>query len=818
MDYRSAAGTSVEKIFQDLTTSIAGLGENEARERLAKWGANQIKFQPVTAWQILVRQLSSPFIYLLIAAVFLTLVLGERLDSLMITLFIVINTTIGFVQEYRSEKSLQLLQKYIQESARVRRQGEVVLVNKVSLVKGDILILETGDIIPADVRLIEAEDLTVDESTLTGEPYATAKITSEIGKVRNVYQAKNICFAGTTVTHGKARGVIFATGKETLFGEISKLTLATERVGVFEKEIKKISRFILRMVLLTLTVVVIGNLIIKGGRVGPLELIVFAVALAVSVVPEALPVVITFSLTKGALKLAENKVVVRRLTAIEDLGSIEILATDKTGTLTENQLAVEEINSADPEKTILYAALAASPEHSRMKSDFDFAILAVEKNKAALSGYRVISQIPFNPQTRMNETHLTVAGRKEIVFRGAPEEILKLVALTNKQKQNLGDWVSQKGRAGLRSLALAVKRDGKTSFLGLISFTDPIKATAQRAVNDAEKLGVKIKILTGDGKEVAGQVAAKIGIIKDAGEVISGDEFEALSTEEQHGAVEKYSVFARVTPQQKYHLVSLLQEKYEVGFLGEGINDAPALKIANVAMVVNSAADIARESSDIILLRKSLEVIVGGIKEGRIVFANTSKYIKATLASNLGNFYAVATASFLIDFLPMLPVQILLVNLLSDFPMISVATDNVDSREVEKPERYKIKDIALVALVLGLVSTFFDFIFFAFFRSSPAILQTTWFIGSILTELVFIFSIRTRQFFLRAKAPSGLLTALTLIAGLITIIIPQTRFGEEVFKLISLPSGTIALILLIVCLYFAATEAVKLIFYKVYRR
>lgn len=820
MDFKTASQLNHERIFQEFGTSPEGLTHAESQLRLTKFGINQIKAESVSAFQILLRQLKSPFIYLLGASVILTLVLGETLDAFMISLFILINTTIGFFQEHRSEKSLHLLRKFISQHARVKRQGEITVINKTDLVPGDILFLETGDIVPADTRLIQNQNLTLDESTLTGEPYSTEKNIQPQEKVSNIYSAKNICFTGTTVTHGKAEGVVFATGQNTQFGQISKLTVTSERVGVFEKEIKKISQFILKVVLFTLFLVVVGNLIIKDGRVNPLELITFAIALAVSVVPEALPVVITFSLSKGALKLAQSKVVVRRLTAIEDLGSIEVLCTDKTGTLTENKLTVDEIKSPNPQKTIIYAALASSPQLSSVKSDFDFAIHAALKDsdKRELSHYLVIEQVPFDPQTRRNETKIEIDHQEKTIIRGAPEDILKQASLSQKQKESYEKWIIKKGLGGFRSLAIAIKTNKETSLLGLISFADPLKPTAQAAVNDAHTLGVKIKILTGDGKEVAGTVASQIGIIKNQKDVITGDELEELPPDKQHQAVESYSVFARVTPQQKYRIIQLLQEKHEVGFLGEGLNDAPALKIANVAMVVDGAADIARESSDIILLRKSLRVIVDGIKEGRSVFANTTKYIKATLASNFGNFYAVATASFLIDFLPMLPVQILLVNLLSDFPMISVATDNVDQREIAKPERYKIRDIALIAIVLGLVSTLFDFVFFALFHSNPKTLQTHWFIGSILTELIFIFSIRSRFFFLRSKPPSTILIGLTFVAALTTLIVPQTKFGHEIFKFASVSPASIALILAIVFIYFITTEAVKLIFYKIYSK
>lgn len=362
----------------------------------------------------------------------------------------------------------------------------------------------------------------------------------------------------------------------------------------------------------------------------------------------------------------------------------------------------------------------------------------------------------------------------------------------------------------------AVKDEEKNlTLVGLLSFVDPIKPSAKKAVEQAEKLGVKIKILTGDSQEVAGAVAYQIGLIKKTTDVITGEILDNLPDEEKTLAVEKNSVFARVSPDQKYNIIKLLQENNEVGFLGEGINDAPALKIANVGLVVDSASDIARESTDIILLKKSLEVIIDGIKEGRKVFANTIKYIKATLASNFGNFFAVATASLLIDYLPMLPLQILLLNLLSDFPMIAIATDNVDSQELQKPKSYNLKEIAFLATVLGIVSTVFDFIFFAmFYRIGPAVLQTNWFIGSILTELILLFSIRTKFIFFKAKPPSRILYWLSGLAILVTVILPFTGFGQTVFKFTRPQANQLWLIFGLVICYFIITEIVKHFYYR----
>ena len=362
---------------------------------------------------------------------------------------------------------------------------------------------------------------------------------------------------------------------------------------------------------------------------------------------------------------------------------------------------------------------------------------------------------------------------------------------------------------------ICLDKENEYNFLGVISFIDTIKSSSYEVVKKADKLGVKIKILTGDSAEVAGAVAYQIGLVDSSQQVMTGSVWQAMDKEKQVKTLEEYAVFARVSPEHKYAIIEMLRSRYAVGFLGEGINDAPALKIASVSIVVESVSDIAREEADIILLKKNLTVILDGIEEGRKVFANTTKYIKTTLISNFGNFFAVAAASLLVDFLPMLPVQILLVNLLSDSPMISISTDTVDKDELVAPKKYEVKEIVLFSVILGALSTVFDFIFFGlFYRISPGVLQTNWFIGSILTELVLIFSIRTKSFFLKTVRPSVTLGVLTVLAFILTIGLPFTVFGQKVFHFVKPTLFHLMLILTIVGIYFVCSEIVKLMFYK----
>ncbi|MEW6407653.1 MAG: HAD-IC family P-type ATPase [Patescibacteria group bacterium] len=835
MTFSSYTTKKINQIFLEFETSKNGLDEKESFLRQKKYKRNEIVTKKIHWRQILFRQFKSPFVYLLIFASLLAFILKDNINGVMILIFVLITAGLGFFQEYRSEQALRFLKQYIISRAKVVREGKEKLIDSRDLVCGDIVVIEAGDIIPADLRFFEEENLIVDEEALSGESAPVKKSCQEQEKAaEEIYQAQNIGFCGTKAVGGFAKGVVLATGLMTVFGRTAKLTIETRHISTFEKEIIKFSKFILRLILITLILVFFTNLLIKGQEANFVELLIFAIALAVSVIPEALPLVTTVSLSKGAMHLAKKHVVIKRLSAIEDLGSIGVLCTDKTGTLTENILSVDQIYASAPKECLFYAALAFSFLSGRRREPnnaFDLALYEKltkeEKNK--LNEYQRLKEIPFDPEKKRNAVLVERNNQKEIIVRGAPEVILDLCEIPKEEKNKFLNLAAKEGKEGKRSIAIAkkeieneqiLKENGEgLVFLGLITFFDPLKKSARQAISSAKKLGVKIKILTGDSREVAGAVAVRLGLIKDQNKVISGGELDKLPILKQHQVVNDWAVFSRLSPIQKYKIIKILQEKNEVGFLGEGINDAPALKLANVAMVVQGGADIAQEASDIVLLKKNLNVIIQAIRDGREVFTNTIKYIKATLISNFGNFYAIAFASLLIAFLPMLPLQILLVNLLSDFPMIAIATDLVDERELKKPKNYNVKEVILIATILGLVSVIFDFIVFAlFYQKGAAILQTNWFIVSILTELVLIFSVRSRFIFFRGKRPSFSLSLLSIAAFLATLIIPFTLFGQEIFKFIKPQPFHLLIILLLIAVYFICTEIVKLIYYRIFNK
>ena len=834
MVWKKFASEDVAQVFAELQSTNAGLSQALAEERLRTQGNNGFEEESFSLFKMIKRRARSSFLYLLLVASGLSYFLGERLEALLILLFIAINVGLETYQEYHSERSIRLLKRYLVVRTRVRRGGKVMVVESKEVIPGDIVLVEAGDRLPADMRFIQAQGLTIDESLITGESAAVEKTAATLAvPPAEMYEAQNIGFTGTAVTAGRGEAVVFATGKETALGDIASLVGESEHKTEFEKGIAEFSRFILKLVVLTLALVFVANILIKGNAIDTAELLVFSLALAVSVVPEALPVIVTVALSRGSLRLTQKKVIVKRLSAIEDLGSIEVLCTDKTGTLTENILTVSQVKAEYPDECLrlaFAATLCAPDDRGKLHDAFDLALwqkLAVTERET-VQKLRRLDSIPFDPERRRNSVLLeTAAGKRELVVRGAPEEILHLSNnLDVYTVKNLMQWMAEMGRQGERVLAVARKPLAKgrqctsyeerhLEFVGLISFIDPLKKTARETLEKARALNVQVKILTGDSKEVAGAVGYAVGLLARPEDTVTGKQLMEMSYAQRRQVVFASSVFARIAPREKYEIIKILQEQYRVGFLGEGINDTPALKITDVGLVVEGATDIARDAADIILLRKSLDTIIDGIKEGRTIFANILKYLKITLTSNFGNFYSVALASLFLPFLPLLPIQILLLNLLSDFPMIAIATDTVDAEAMEQPKNYQVHAVVLVAILLGGVSSLFDFMLFGIFaKVSPETLQTAWFVLSVITEVVLIFSLRTKFAFFRARRPSSLLMALSLVALISAIAIPFIPFGASIFHFIKPDSSFILTIAVLSIGYFGATEAMKYLYQR----
>jgi len=818
-----------------LDASENGLSKKEAVSRRENYGLNEIKSKSTTVLQVFLRQLRAPFTYLLFAAALISFFIGEKTDFIVIVVVVILNVAIGFFQEYRAERAIYLLRKFVPQNVKVLRQGAEVIIDKKDIVPGDMVLLEAGDRVPADSRIISAENFLVDESALTGESVPVSKISGALKQsTGEIFKAKNMLFSGTSVISGQAQTVVIGTGKDTAFGEIAQMVASGTRQSSYEKSIVYFCKLVLKIVLVTMVLLFAANLLIKGfGNF--FEFLLFSVALIVSILPEALPTVVTFALSKGSLQMAKQHVVVRRLTAIEDLGNIEVLCTDKTGTLTENKLSLQEIVSSDKRKCLLYGLLSSdlNDRKESILNPFDLALFekSPENFWQEYKKYEIIFELPFDSE-RMRSGFVIKDknGNKFLIVKGAPEVLLDLCSSVSYRasKKEIKDDARREGQAGKRVLAIAFKRIHKDvitvadekglTFLGYFVFEDPLKKSTSEAISLAKKLGVKIKVVTGDSKEVAGYVASKMKLITDPGDVLSAEDLEKITPEEFDDACNDHCVFARISPQLKYKIVKSLQKKYDVGFLGEGINDAPALKIANVAIVVQSASDVSREVSDVVLLKKDLKVIIEGIKYGRQIYSNINKYIKCTLASNFGNFYSIAVISLFINYLPMLPVQILLANLFSDFPLISVATDSVDLEELKKPKMYQLSSVLPLIMMLAVISTVFDFIFFAiFYKQAPATIQTLWFIESVLSELLLIFIIRTRHLAWKAKKPSSLLIIFSIVDAVFIILLPFLFFGQQWFHFVAPPIIPLIIVFGLLASYSALSETIKLVYFHYWK-
>ncbi len=833
MTIYQASTKTVEEVEKLLKSSLTqGLSSDQAAQREQEYQAARIGPSYVSSWSLLYRQFRSPFIYLLVASSLISFFLGDYTNSVMILVILLLNALLSFFQEYRAEQALRILRGYIGTQNKVLRDGMLIFIKSTDIVPGDIVVLEAGDAIPADIRFIKAYNLMIDESSLTGESAPVAKTTQVlISTPKTPQDTSNSGFLGTTVTSGKGTGIVIAIGNQTSFGEISQLTTQTIRESGFHKNILRFSQFMLALVVITLLGVFIFNLVLKGPE-NIVNLLLFSVALAVSITPEALPVITTFSLTRGALLLARQQVIVKRLSAIEDMGSIDLLCTDKTGTLTENILKVADTYSYQQENPLFYAVLGTSVHAKQTSLDpFNTALWQAldqhDQQTAQQAAQAVLINIlPFSSEILHTTVLVNYEQRYILVARGVYEKIMPMLSEISQQDQrSIDTWISNQERNGKRALVIAYKyvanpiidlahEEHDLKLAGMVSFEDPIKKTVSSALAKARTLGITIKILTGDSKDVATAIARQIGLITAEDQVITGEQFSKLSFDRKQKQIENVVIFARVSPQQKYEIVSMLKKNHVIGFLGDGINDAPALKAAQVGIAVHTAVALAQDAADIILLKKSLHVIVNGIETGRIVFANTVKYIKTTLSTNIGNFYSIALSSFFIPFLPLLPLQILLINLIADFPMIAISTDTTDRVDIVRPGSYNFQELLFTILLFAPVSSLYDFVFFGFFyHKDPAVLQTNWFIESCLTGIIVIFSLRTRYVCFKSQRPSVQLISLAILASALALVLPYTALGQRLFSFITPSAYDVALVIVIVLAYFITNEIIKLFYY-----
>jgi Mg2+-importing ATPase len=785
-----------------------GLTSGEVRARQQQFGKNELPQPKFRFVRLLARQFKSVFIVLLLLAAAVTYLLGEPFDASFILVFVFLGVALSLYQEYKSNATADKLRSYLIRTVTVRRDDADIEVPITELVPGDILKLESGEVIPADAIVRYTNGFQVDQTTFTGE---SIPVTKSAG-TGAVSKDESLLLQGTVVVRGLAYAEVTKTGAKTRLAEIAQVTSTIENVSEVTKGVDRISMFILRATTITLLFVVLANIFIDGTEADIPHLLIFAIALAVSVIPEALPLVMTFSLSHGALKLAKESVIVKRLSSVQDLGSIEVLCTDKTGTITENKLVYQNdyvIPSCQWHPLVL-SRLTSHDLNEQHPEPFDQATdeaLTPEQRKQ-VNSYVLEEEEPFDPALRSNGAKVRhVDGALLHIRRGSPEYFIEQGLI---RKDVVEEWLTSEEAQGRRVLGLSYDSGEGMRFGGFVSFADTLKPSTQKTLEHARDLNVAVTIVTGDSRLVAEAIGRQVGLVTTPTEVMEASAFFALPAPEQYERIGKIRVFARTTPEQKLALIRLLKERYTVGFLGEGINDAAALKAANVSLVVQSASDVARETADIVLLKSNLGVIIEGIRLGRETHANTIKYIRATLISNFGNFYSVAIASLFITFLPMLPKQLLLLNLLSDFPMMAIAFDRVSKAEIARPQKYDFRALYIIFITLGLVSTVFDFMWFGlFYREGQEVLQTNWFIGSVLTEILLLFSIRSLLPVWKAGWPAPLIVWLTAFAFLVTVTLPMVPVAAHYFEFTTPSLSDLTLIVVIAFIYIAVTEMVK---------
>jgi Mg2+-importing ATPase len=830
MKKNEVTSLSTEEVFNKLSASASGLSEEEAKNRISKYGKNSFQKNRNVIFDIFVNQFKSSLIYLLIVAALLAFFLLDFTDGIIIFIILFFNAFLGFFQEYRSEKAVEKLSGLLSKQVLVIRGGEKKMVDETLLVPGDIVLIREGDIIAADIKLIEANDLSVNESQLTGESVSLVKAVD--GKEADA----TLLFAGSVVEKGGGEGVVYATGNDTGLGKIAALSQTTKKVTQYEKSLRDFSNFLIRIILFVLAVVFIGKLLVTHDFSHITLLLLFIIALAIAVIPEALPAVATVTLSEGAIRLAKKHVVVKRLSSIEDLGNVNLLCTDKTGTLTENILKIIDIFSDNKElfETFAYASIDTFGKKKKKITDaFDIAFsnYVSPEIKKATSSFVQLKELPFDPSARRKWVILqnTKDMKTYLVEIGSAESLLE-IAISNK-KDAILKTLAEDGKQGIRHLAIAykeitytkdfdiLKNENGLLFLGCAKMVDPIRPTAKETIKLAETLGVGIKILTGDSTEVARYVGLQVGLLKEHDRIYTGEEFDALSAEEKNQAVIASAVFSRVTPEQKYEIIQLLKNTYIVGYQGDGINDAPSLKLADVAIAVNNATDVAKDSADIILLKKDLGVVISGIEYGRSIFVNVNKYIKHTMVGNFGNFISIAILYLVAANLPQLPIQLLLGNILTDIPLISVYSDNVDTSEVQEPEKYNIRPLMLVSIILGTFTAVFSFVYFTFvgFSVSP-VTETELFLFLTITQLIIIFSVRNKKHMWQGKRPSSLILVSVVGFILLAFAITYIPITAKLFSFVSLSASSIFTILAFSVVYIFLLDAVKVYYFSLQDR
>ena len=822
------------EMLQELQTTTEGLKSYESSERLKRYGSNILKPKKRSdTLTLLLSQFRSPITLILLFAAGLAFFLREPTDTIIITIIILISSLLGFWQEKGAADAFEKLLAAVQIRATVLREGEEKEIPVEEIVPGDLIILNAGDLIPADCLILDSNDLFVSEATLTGETYPVEKTAGVLKAETPLAKRTNSLWMGTSVVSGSGKVLAVSTGKETEFGKISEKLKLRPPETEFEKGVANFGHFLMEVTMLMVIAIFAINVYLQRSI---LDSLLFSLALAVGLTPQLLPVIISVNLSHGAREMAQKKVIVKRLASIENLGSMNLLCSDKTGTLTEGELQLHSFQDlkGDPnEKVLLYASLNAYYQKG-FENPIDRAILA--QNKLDLAQYEKLDEIPYDFVRKRLSILVSKSGTNLMITKGALPNILSICSLAEVEpgkpaeisdlEKQIEQQFEEFSEKGFRTLGIAyremgqqgtIKKEQETgmTFLGLLFLFDPPKPDISKTIESMEQLGISLKVITGDNKFVAASISREIGLKNSR--VITGSELDKMSSEALMRQVNDTDVFAEVEPNQKEHIILALKKSGNVvGYMGDGINDASALHAADVGISVDSAADVAKEAADIVLMEKSLDALVEGVKEGRKTFANTLKYVFMATSANFGNMFSMAGASLFLPFLPLLPTQILLTNLLTDFPEMTIATDSVDREMIEKPRRWDIGFIRKFMMVFGLTSSVFDYLTFGvlllLLPGMTEQFRTGWFMESVISASMIVLVIRSRKPFFRSRPGKYLLTATLLIGGL-TLFLPLTPFAA-IFGFKPLPLPVILVIGGIIVLYILTAEIIKKIFYK----
>lgn len=820
--------------FKQLNSSDKGLSQKDAEAILLKLGyQKKSESHFVKDIKLFIGQFKSPLMLLLIGAVVLSAFLGDTSD-VSIILFIVISTgLLSFFQERNAGRVVEKLQSLISLKSNVIRDNKTVGIDSSQIVVGDVILFKAGDMIPADCLIMESNELHVNEASLTGESYPVRKQAGKLDENTELSKRINCLWEGTNIVSGNAKGIVIQTGINTIFGSIAQSASKSVET-TFEKGIKDFGFFLMKITLVLSVFILVINLI---NHKNPIESALFALALAVGMAPELLPAIITIAMSAGAKRMLEKKVIVKKLSSIQNLGEVNLLCTDKTGTITEGSIKISGLvnGSGQENEWVKQLAFWNASFESGYSNPIDDALkqLEMETNSAVTK----IGEIPYDFLRKRLSIAVKTEKENVLITKGAFTQIIEICSKIKLDNDKIEDIESHKselenkfvkfGVDGLRVIGICYKNIGdaiidksdetEMIFAGFVLLEDPVKQGIVETIAELHKLHVGLKIITGGNKNVAQSIALKIGIKNP--KILSGAELFKTSPEALNHLVKHTHIFAEVEPQQKERIIMALRKSFTVAYIGDGINDVSAINAADVGISVENAVDVAREAADFVLMEKSLMVLVDGIEEGRKTFANTLKYIFINTGSTFGNMFSVAVASLILPFLPMLPKQILLMNFITDFPYLTVASDNVDQEQLDRPGKWDLKFIRNYMIIFGIHSSVFDIITFLtllyILKVKESAFQTGWFVESILTELFILFIIRTHKNFFKSK-PGKYLFILSIVGFVMTIGLPYLPFAEDL-GLTPLPFINLGAMLLIVAIYIITADLLKVWFFKKFR-